>query len=185
MISLLIQNGLFRILGDCGWRVKQLPDVTNINITPVKADTSLNARNVNEVGQVCERVKIQIENELTTSNNFILSLGGDHCIAMGTISGILSKRPNTGIIWVDAHADINTPSTSGSGNMHGMPLGFLLGLVDHMEDFPSLRWMKTGLTSKDIVYIGLRDLDGPEKRTIKQLGIKAFSVSCCLSRKIV
>ena len=171
-----MQNGLFRTLGDCGWRVKQLPDVTNINISPVKTEVHLNARNVNEVGIVCGRIKQQIEDELAISNNFILSLGGDHCIAMGTVAGIVSKRPNTGVIWVDAHADINTPSTSSSGNMHGMPLGFLLGLVDHMQDFPSLQWLKPCMSPNDIVYIGLRDLDGPEKRTIRQLGIKAFTV---------
>ena len=106
----------------------------------------------------------------------------------------MKKRPNTGIVWVDAHADINTPNTSSSGNitssspvyiilysilnsgnMHGMPLGFLLGLFNHLQ-LPSFQWFQPCLKPSDIVYIGLRDLDAPEKVAIKQLGIKAYTM---------
>ena len=87
----------------------------------------------------------------------------------------MKMRPNTGIVWVDAHADINTPNTSSSGNMHGMPVGFLLGLYDHLQ-LPTFQWFKPCLKPSDIVYIGLRDLDAPEKVAIKKLGIKAYTM---------
>jgi arginase len=77
---------------------------------------------------------------------------------------------------VDAHADINTPSTTISGNMHGMPLALLLGLVQDATSLPGFDWFSSCLHPKDIVYIGLRDLDREEKRSIRALGIKAFTV---------
>lgn len=78
---------------------------------------------------------------------------------------------------VDAHADINTPETTGSGNMHGMPLGFLLGLAKNMNSLPNFGWIKPCVKPEEIVYIGLRDLDQGEKKAIRALGIKAFTVS--------
>ena len=83
---------------------------------------------------ICEKIYDQILEQAETSN-FVLILGGDHCIPIGTIPALLKPRPNTGIVWVDAHADINTPMSSASGNMHGIP--------------PYLK-------PSDIVYIGLR-----------------------------
>lgn len=88
----------------------------------------------------------------------------------------MSKRPNTGVVWVDAHSDINTPESSLSGNMHGMPVSFLLGLVKGANKLPSMEWFNPCLNPKDIVYIGLRDLDKAEKVMIKELGIKAFTM---------
>lgn len=78
---------------------------------------------------------------------------------------------------VDAHADINTPANSISGNMHGMPLGFLLGLVKNARQLPGFGWFEPTVKASDIVYIGLRDLDNAERMTLRELGIKAFSVS--------
>ncbi len=77
---------------------------------------------------------------------------------------------------MDAHGDINTPATSGSGNMHGMPIAFLLGLVDNAQALPGFEWFKPCLAPRDLVYIGLRDLDSGEKKFIRDLGIKAFTV---------
>jgi len=77
---------------------------------------------------------------------------------------------------VDAHADINTPAKSLSGNMHGMPVAFLTGLVDNYSSLPGFSWFVPQLQPSDIVYIGLRDLDEEEKLTIRRLGIKAFTV---------
>ncbi len=78
---------------------------------------------------------------------------------------------------MDAHGDINTPVTSLSGNMHGMPVAFLCGLVDNAKKLPGFQWFEPVLDPKDVVYIGLRDLDRAERQTIKRLGIKAFTVS--------
>ncbi len=76
-------------------------------------------------------------------------------------------------------SDINTPEISQSGNMHGMPLGFLLGLVKNVNELPNFEQYKPSLAPADIVYIGLRDVDTAEKRLIKKLGIKAYSVCVC------
>ena len=71
---------------------------------------------------------------------FVITLGGDHSIAIGTVTGILRARPDTGIIWVDAHGDINTPATSGSGNLHGMCVSFAMGHVD-LKPLPQFAWL--------------------------------------------
>jgi arginase len=71
---------------------------------------------------------------------------------------------------------VNTPQTSASGNIHGMPVAFLLGLVERVKELPAFEWFEPCLQPKDIVYIGLRDLDLPEKNMVRKLGIKAFTV---------
>jgi arginase len=84
-----------------------------------------------------------------------------------------SHHPDACVIWVDAHADINTSETTDSGNIHGMPVAFLMGLGEPIEEFS---WMKGNLKPSNIVYIGLRDIDAGEKRILKENGIKAFSM---------
>lgn len=88
-----------------------------------------NAKNSLIVGRGCQMIANAVSDTLSRGQ-FPLILGGDHSIGAGSLAGILKVRPNTGVIWVDAHADINTPMTSGSGNMHGMPISFLIeGMV--------------------------------------------------------
>jgi arginase len=95
---------------------------------------------------------------------FPLVLGGDHSIAIGTLAGVSRARGRApGVIWVDAHGDINTPMTSPSGNVHGMPVHFALEAQNIMPD--------------RMVFIGLRDVDEGEKRAIRELGVKAFTMS--------
>lgn len=116
------------------------------------------------------------------AGKLVLTLGGDHSIAMGTISGTARAiRERLGreiaVIWVDAHADINTPESSESGNIHGMPVAFLTGLAtDEREDV--FGWIKEHhrLNTKKLVYIGLRDIDRGEKKILREHGIKAFSM---------
>jgi len=116
------------------------------------------------------------------SGKMVLTLGGDHSIAIGTISGTAKAvRERLGreiaVIWVDAHADINTPETSDSGNIHGMPVSFLTGLArEEREDV--FGWLKDEhlLSTKKLVYIGLRDIDKGEKKILREQGIKAFSM---------
>jgi arginase len=175
----LIEGGLKGILGDIGWRIKLLPpvisDVSLGSDTIVPLPDNVKAKNCLQVGKVSHTIKKHVEAECI-DDNFPLILGGDHCISIGTISGIKGKRKDNAIVWVDAHADINTPSNSISGNMHGMPLGFLLGLVTNVQQLPGFEWFEPTVKPSDIVYIGLRDLDAAEKITIKKLGIKAFTM---------
>uniref|UniRef100_A0A8C4ETH4 Arginase n=1 Tax=Dicentrarchus labrax TaxID=13489 RepID=A0A8C4ETH4_DICLA len=88
-----------------------------------------------------------------------------------------SLCPDLCLIWVDAHADVNTPMTSPSGNLHGQPVAFMLKeLQDKMPDIPGFSWMKPCLSSSDLVYIGLRDVDPGEHHILKNLGIQYFTM---------
>ncbi|XP_070537093.1 arginase, hepatic-like [Ptychodera flava] len=105
-----------------------------------------------------------------------ISLGGDHSVAIGTVHGHLKAQPNTCVLWVDAHTDINTPETSPSGNMHGMPLSFVIHeLEESVKDVPGFDWLSPCIYAKDVAYIGARDIDSGEMKTIEDLGIKCLS----------
>jgi arginase len=117
------------------------------------------------------------------AGRLVLTLGGDHSIAIGTVAGTArAVRERFGgremaLIWVDAHADINTPETSASGNIHGMPVSFLTGLArEDKEDCFGWLGEENRVSLPKIVYIGLRDVDPGEKRILREHGIKAFSM---------
>lgn len=120
--------------------------------------------------------------EHSSKGRMTLTLGGDHSIAIGTIAGTAKatrERLNRDIavIWVDAHTDINTPETSDSGNIHGMPVAFLTGLAkDDNEDY--FGWIEENMrfSVKKLVYIGLRSVDVGERKILREHGIKAFSM---------
>ncbi len=108
-----------------------------------------------------------------------LQIGGDHSMAIGSISGIArGVKERLGhdikVVWVDAHADINTPETTETGNLHGMPVSFLTNLVK--EKIEGLDWIEPCLKPENLVYIGLRDVDKDEKEILKKYNIKAFSM---------
>ncbi|KAM6960897.1 arginase-2, mitochondrial [Aplochiton taeniatus] len=105
-------------------------------------------------------------------------LGGDHSLAIGSVEGHARQCPDLCLIWVDAHADVNTPMTSPSGNLHGQSVAFLLKeLEDKMpNDIPGFSWAKPFLASRDLVYIGLRDVDPGEHLILKNLGIQYFTM---------
>ena len=133
------------------------------------------------VSAVSEALSQQVY-EHARQGRFVLTLGGDHSIAVGTISGTAKAiRERLGrelaVIWVDAHADINTPETSDSGNIHGMPVAFLAGLAKE-ERKDIFGWLKDEhrISTKKLVYIGLRDVDKGEKKILRENNIKAFSM---------
>jgi arginase len=100
-------------------------------------------------------------------------LGGDHSIAMGTIAGLARAGHRVGVIWVDAHGDINTPDTTPSGNVHGMPFAVALGLAD--DPFPkALRGTTDGSAG---VLLGIRDIDAGEKANIKRAGVTPITMA--------
>jgi arginase len=100
-------------------------------------------------------------------------LGGDHAIAMGTVAGAAGER--TGLLWIDAHADLNTPATSPSGNVHGMPLAVLLGEGD--PRFTGVWGGGAVIRPEDVVYIGLRRLDPAERAWIQRSGLRAYTMT--------
>lgn len=110
------------------------------------------------------------------NGNFVLTIGGDHGLASGSIGAMLKARPNLGVVWVDAHGDCNTPETSPSGNYHGMPLAHLLGWFK--QPVRGFDWMKECpvLPETRLALIALRDLDVAEKQALAASGVACFSM---------
>ncbi|XP_061561603.1 arginase-1 isoform X2 [Phycodurus eques] len=105
-------------------------------------------------------------------------LGGDHSLAMGSVHGHASAVGDLSLVWVDAHADINTPLSTPTGNMHGQPVSHLLHeLRPKIPVLPNFSWMTSCVSAKHLVYIGLRDLDPEEHYLLKLAGVKAFSMT--------
>lgn len=106
--------------------------------------SSFNAKNSSLVGTGAKELA-KICYSKSEEGRFPLTLGGDHSISLGSLAGVLRSRPNTGVIWVDAHADLNTPWISESGNMHGMPVGLLMeGMVPEgksVGEIEGLNWL--------------------------------------------
>jgi arginase len=129
------------------------------------------------IAEVCRALAVSTA-EAVRDGVSPLVLGGDHSLAMGSVAGVstaLAERgEKLGVIWLDAHGDINTPETSESGNIHGMPLAHLLGLGD-----PRLSHIATpspAIREENLVMVGLRDLDPPERILIGKLGIAAYTM---------
>ncbi len=146
--------------------VATLADHGNISV-PVpessEAQSVKNAKYLPIILAVCDELARLVEESIRLGG-FPLVLGGDHSIAIGTLAGVARARNEPpGLIWIDAHGDINTPLTSPSGNVHGMPVSIAL---DERNIIPE----KT-------VLIGLRDVDAGERRRIEELGVRAFSMS--------
>jgi arginase len=143
----------------------EVTDYGNLRV-PVPESASIadqNAKYFPIIKAVCDELAEIVENVIA-GGGFPLVLGGDHSIAMGTIAGVARARGKApGVIWVDAHGDINTPLTSPTGNVHGMPVHF--ALQAHAVD------------PARMAFIGLRDVDEGEKRVIRELGVKAFTMA--------
>jgi arginase len=170
----LVESGLVDQLTELGWKVQFDGHHQFEEIQAAVADDPPigKMQNPRFVSRVCEAVS-QVVAKHAKNGQLPVTLGGDHSLAMGTIGGSLEAYPTACVIWIDAHADINTPSTTGSGNIHGMPVAFLLGIAGSVPEFS---WVNPVLKSNKIVYIGLRDVDAGEKRILKENGIKAFSM---------
>ncbi len=107
--------------------------------------------------------------DLSLGKSVLLNMGGDHGMGLGTVHGMLSHHPNLIVIWADAHGDINTVASSRTGNFHGMPVSFLLGLGTQEKDFS---WLKFRLPTKNLIILGGRSLDEAEKVIIQENHIK-------------
>lgn len=110
--------------------------------------------------------------EILNSPYPLLNWGGDHSVALATVGAFVDKNPEGYVIWIDAHADLNLPEHSMSGNIHGMPLAVLLNLNGIRTKH--FKWLEKSLNPQKIIYIGLRDIDPFEMSVIDSLEIKAF-----------
>jgi arginase len=133
----------------------------------------LRARYSSAVGDVCRLLRDSVVG-MIERGSIPLILGGDHSLAIGSLAGLLTVRPNTRVIWVDAHGDTNSPHSSPSGNVHGMPLGVALGEVPGL--FDSLGWDLLRLSPQNLVLIGVRDLDPDEKEIVRRRGLCVYTM---------
>lgn len=179
----LIQAGLLeQVRDDLGYQLEHDDIVHSYGeLMPEQDPDYRNMKNPMAVSAVTQRISQQVY-EKAIGGRMVLTLGGDHSIAIGTISGTAKAiRERLGremaVIWVDAHADINTPETSESGNIHGMPVAFLTGLATS-ERKDIFGWIEKNqqISTNKLVYIGLRDIDRGEKRILREHGIRAFSM---------
>ena len=131
-------------------------------------------RNYDEIVTVSENLS-KATSEIVEKGNFPLTLGGDHSIAVGSISGISQHYENLGVIWYDAHGDLNVPEESPSGNVHGMPLRILAG--DGPDELVNINDFTPKVKPENIVLIGMRDLDEGERKYIKDKNIKTFTMA--------
>ncbi len=128
------------------------------------------AHNASAIGKVCRDLHAQVRAALE-SGEIVITLGGDHSIALGSVSAALMQSPRVGVLWIDAHGDFNTPETTPSGNVHGMVVAALMGRCPEV-----LTLGDTRLQPDQIVQIGIRDLDAEEKIALAGSGIKVMTM---------
>jgi arginase len=132
---------------------------------------------VREISNACEELATEVE-AILAADQFPLVLGGDHSIAIGSVAGAASyckKQEQTlGLIWFDAHADMNTPESTPSGNIHGMPLAALLGYGT--PELVNVAGFAPKLDPRLVAHVGARDIDSGERELIKQLGVRFFTM---------
>ena len=135
------------------------------------------ARYKPQILDVCTRLARRVK-EVMDAGDFPLVLGGDHSIAMGTVDGTAAhyqeKEQSIGLIWFDAHGDMNVPESSPSGNIHGMPLAHLLGKGD--LDLKNILGFSPKVKPQNVALIGIRAIDAGERKIIRDSGIHAFTM---------
>ena len=168
--------GLRRRLADLGYRVR---DRGNVGVQDRDQDPEIEyahgarqAHHAEEIVRASEELATLVA-EIVKSDAMPIVLGGDHSIGMGTIAGLARAGHRVGVLWVDAHGDINTPDTSPSGNVHGMPFAVALGLAE--DPFPST--LRKTADGKHAVLLAIRDVDAGEKENIKKAGVTAITMA--------
>lgn len=174
--SALRVAGLSEALRKTGCELAQQIDVPVPAMETRKSD-SYDARFKDEILAVC--TELAAVTEASLDGGFVpLVIGGDHSIAMGTVSGVAAhyraRQQDIGLLWFDAHGDMNLPKTSPSGNIHGMPLAHLLGYGD--ADLAGIHGINPTVRSDRVVLIGVRDIDVREREVLRDSGIRVYSM---------
>lgn len=171
--SAIRYGGLQERLTNLGWTVQDHGDILVDMRENAESSTAGNLKNLSSVVKASELLAQKID-ETIADDSFPLVLGGDHSIALGTLAGVAKKQKNLGVIWYDAHGDLNTADTSPSGNIHGMPLAASLGFGD--PALINIGGFSPKVKPENVVIIGARDLDAGERKLIKETGIKVFTM---------
>jgi arginase len=164
-------------------RLKQLPrqveDIGNIVVKqPEEQPYGVkNAKYLEEISDTCKGLA-EIVRKTMDEDLLPLVLGGDHSIAVGTTAGAAAhyykEAKRIGLIWLDAHGDMNTPESSPSGNVHGMPLASIMGYGP--SELTELGGVKPMIEPRSVALVGVRDLDAKERRLVKDSGVHVFTM---------
>jgi arginase len=152
----------------------QVDDGGNIRveIAETQVSGSSNACYLTEIAETCSRTAEAVLKTLEEGMTPLL-LGGDHSLAVGSVSGVAEfyrrKGEKIGLVWMDAHTDINTPETSPSGNVHGMPLAALLGLGPEL--LAKIYGYSPKIDPENVVLVGVRDIDATERENVRRGGV--------------
>ena len=165
--------GLHDRLQGIGYDVLDWGDVETA-VLEATEETDETARYLPEIKAACGRVA-RLTGLALEQDALPLVLGGDHSVALGTLGGLAQARGQGGVLWLDAHSDMNTPDTSPSGNVHGMPLAAALGFANGR--FESDAWTLPAVEQSRVALVGLRSVDAQERERIRELGIKAYTMS--------
>ena len=168
--------GITSMLTELGCAVRDIGNVPVPQRETPGHDTSP-AYELTAITEVCRALAARTADAIR-AGEFPLVMGGDHSLGAGSVAGVATafaeRGERIGLIWLDAHADLNTPASSLSGNVHGMPVAHLLG--DGDEAMRSLAKPSPAMLAENLVYIGLRDLDAAEVEAITTKGILAFTM---------
>jgi arginase len=160
-------------------------DAGNLHVAPPEslAQASVRARYLPEIAAACEELAERVEAALE-ENALPVILGGDHSVAIGSVAGLASfyrkRNQKVGIVWLDAHTDINTPESSPSGNIHGMPLAAILG--HGANRLTNIAGFAPKVLPENTAIIGARSVDPGERELIKSLDVRVFTMSECDDR---
>ena len=164
-------------------RIKQLghhvEDMGNIAVKQAEEQHygEKRAKYLTEISETCKELAGTVQKTLEEGLLPVV-LGGDHSIAVGTLSGVSAhfrkQEKNIGYIWLDAHGDMNTPESSPSGNIHGMPLAAVMGYG--APELVELLGFKPKVQPQNVTLVGIRDLDAQEKRLVKKSGVHVFTM---------
>ena len=164
--------GLSERLESLGLKVVDRGDVL-AEIPEVASVRDESARYLPAILATCRQIATRVA-EIATAGQLPLVLGGDHSIAMGTLAGLAAAHGPGGVLWVDAHGDLNRPSTSPTGNVHGMPLAAALNECGFtIEGFPAPPWVDP----KHVALVGIRSLDPGEKELVRRMDLAVFTMA--------
>lgn len=168
--------GLGAAIRNLGIKLAREEDIA-VPAMETRSDEDSAARFKPQILSVCTTLAVRVK-EIMDDSAFPLVIGGDHSIAMGTVSGAAAhfreRGEEMGLIWFDAHGDMNVPGVSPSGNIHGMPLAHLLGRGD--SDLAGIQGFSPKVKPENVALIGIRAIDAGERKIIRESGIHVFTM---------
>jgi arginase len=169
--------GLDRRLEELGYIVEDLGNIVAAQAESLTDEGPSDAKYPPEIAASCTRLGEMVSRVLNEGRIPVV-LGGDHSIAAGTIAGVSrffrEKNQKIGLLWIDAHADMNTPQSSPSGNVHGMPLACCIGIGP--DELTRIFGFAPKVEASHVALVGIRDLDEIERRTVRESGVRAFTM---------